>query len=109
MNTDTKPMTVAELVVSAAELPFCRSKEDDKGWLFPCGLEVGGNTLMAEGEEANSVTESVRFIHAKHHIDGHVPLYGVWTFVARLAIEGNSSPTYKLWCSCQDELDDYSN
>ena len=104
MDTDAKPLTVAQLIVSAAELPFCRSTEDDDGWNFPCGLEVGDSPFVAEGSTANSVSDTARFVHAKHHIDGHIPLYGKWTFVACIVALYDDEPDYRLSCSCDEEL-----
>ena len=104
MDIDAKPWTVAQLIVSAAELPFCHAVGDEEGWNFPCGLEVGNSPFIAEGSTANSVSDTARFVHAKHHIDGHVPLYGKWTFVATIVALVNDEPDYRLTCSCAEEL-----
>ena len=101
MITTQQEITFEELVVSAATLPFCAPQKDSASrYRFDCGLElsfIAQQLFTYVNEQAvNTLTNQIRFAHAKHHIDGH--LKASWNLVAKQL----DTDKYLVWCDCDD-------
>jgi hypothetical protein len=99
----TDRMPLLYFLRNAAVLPFCNpSYEDTTTIEFPCGLTIidtDSNYLEIENY-ANKITDSVRYTHAKHHIDGHTPASHSWDIVIEATQIEDSESHYVTRCGC---------
>ena len=99
----TDRMPLLYFLRNAAVLPFCNpSYEDTTTIEFPCGLTIidtDSNYLEIENY-ANKITDSVRYTHAKHHIDGHRPNRQRWDLYVAITQVTEEENLYYAWCEC---------
>lgn len=104
MTLDSGKMTLGAFIVDALTLPFCHptySNTMGPQFHFPCGLNffTAPELNMDAENQANVLTEKLKFAHAKHHIDGHNISGADWQLMMDTALVGNDY-LHSVWCDC---------
>jgi hypothetical protein len=104
MTLDSGKMTLGAFIVDSLTLPFCHPAHRnslDPEFHFPCGLTfaTAPELNMDAENQANILTEKLKFAHAKHHIDGHNVSGADWQLIMDTVQVGDRY-LHDVWCSC---------
>jgi len=104
MTLESGKMTLGAFIVDALTLPFCHPTyltNTGYEFHFPCGLRFTASpSLNMDAEnQANILTEKLKFAHAKHHIDGH-NISGVDWQLTMNTIQVDNKYLHDVWCDC---------